>query len=140
MRFAIIRGDHVVNVVEAAPGFEPGDGCRAMPSPDASPGWRFDGEGFAPAAPEADPPRAISMFQAREALRNTPAPGGDNLLAAAQAVVDEARDAQPTLALAWEYATQIDRDGALVAALASRLGLDGPAIDDLFRRAGAVGA
>lgn len=80
------------------------------------------------------------MFQAREALRRSPSPNGGNLLDAVDAYVETRRDDQPTLALAWEYATEVERGGAFVHALAEVFGLDDVALDALFRLAATISA
>ena len=40
--------------------------------------------------------------------------------------------------MAWEYAVQIDRDNALIAAAAAAIGASDEAVDDLFRLAGTL--
>lgn len=140
MRLALICGDLVVNVIEAAEDFVPDSDLQAVPSADAGPGWRYDGLVFSPPGQIASAPVAVSMFQAREALRRSPAPLGGNLLNAVDAYVEAQRLDQPTLALAWEYATEVERDGLFVHALAEGLALDDAALDALFRLAATIAA
>ena len=67
----------------------------------------------------------ISAIQARLAL----------LEAGLLADVEMAVASNPATFLAWEYATQIDRDSPILAAVASELGLTQDQVDALFRRA-----
>jgi hypothetical protein len=83
---------------------------------------------------------SVTMFQTREALRLTRGPNGGSLLAAVDAYVEAHRADNPTLALAWEYAPQVERRGAFVAALAAIFGLDDAALDTLFASAAAIHA
>lgn len=140
MRLAIIRDGVVENVIEAEEGFSAGDGTRTLPAGSAAPGWIFDGVKFLPPKESAATPRVASMFQAREALRRTPAAGGGNLLDAVNAHIEAKREEQPTLALAWEYATEVERDGVFVNALAGDFGLDDATLDELFRHAATIHA
>jgi hypothetical protein len=140
MRIALVRDGRVSNVIEADADFVPEAGTLALPAGEAGPGWLHE-DGVLRRPPE-DPgvPPAVSMFQAREALRRTLSPRGGTLLEAIDAYVESHRIQQPTLALAWEYATRIERDSVLVAALASHFGLDGPAIDRIFQLAATIDA
>lgn len=140
MRMALIRDGVVENVIEAGEEFRGEDGVRAVPSKDAGPGWIFDGERFSPPKDTPAAPPIVTMFQAREALRRTPLSGGGTLLDAVNAYVEARRTEEPTLALAWEYATTVNRDGAFVSALASLFGLDSAALDELFRLAATIDA
>ena len=140
MRMALIRNGVVENVIEADADFAIGDGALVAPAQDAGPGWTFDGAAFAPPAETPPTPRAVSMFQAREALRRTTAAIGGNLLDAVNAYVEAHQRDAPTLALAWEYATEVERDGKFVTALASVFELDAAAIDELFRLAATIDA
>lgn len=140
MRIAIIRDGLVVNVIEADGAFDPGDGTLAAPAEEAGPGWTYDGAKFTPPPDVVRAPDAVSMFQAREALRRTERADGGNLLDAVGAFVDSQRTEQPTLALAWEYATEVERRGVFVTTLAAKFGLDDAALDELFRRAATISA
>jgi len=145
MRFALVRDGVVENVIEAEEDFPnvefpEGGGAAALPAQNAGPGWTYDGATFLPPVESAPVPQSVTMFQAREILRRTPAPGGVALLDAVNAFVDAQRLEQPTLALAWEYATQVERNGVFVTALASVFGLSDTALDDLFRLAAAIDA
>lgn len=140
MRMALIRDGVVENVIEAAEDFRGEDGARAVPAKDAGPGWTYDGERFSPPQDSPAAPQVVTMFQAREALRRTPLSGGGTLLDTVNADVEAKREDEPTLALAWEYAASVHRNGAFVTALASRFGLDEVALDDLFRLAATIDA
>lgn len=140
MRLALVRDGVVENVIEAGADFSPEDGLVAIAADQAGPGWRYEAGTLLPPATVAPAPASVSMFQAREALRRTPAPGAGNLLDAVNAYVEAQRAEQPTLALAWEYATQVERDGVFVMSLANVLGLSGTALDDLFRLAATIEA
>lgn len=141
MRMALIRDGLVVNVIEAEPGFAPQDGAEAVETQSAAPGWIYAGGAFRPPPPAKAPaPAAVTMFQAREALRRTPASGGGVLLDAVNAYVEARRDSDPTLSLAWEYATHVERGGRFVTSLAGAFGLDEAALDDLFRLAATIAA
>lgn len=77
-------------------------------------------------------PTTVTRFQARAALL------GAGLLPQVEAAVAASGDA--FLQLAWAEATTFSRASPTVAALAGALGLDGAALDDLFRAAGAIEA
>lgn len=140
MRLALVQDGTVVNVVEAGDSFRPEPGLRAIPSAEAGPGWRHDGKTFSPPPDRHVSPTSVSMFQAREAMRRRPAGDGRSLLDAMDAYVDTHRLSQPTLALAWEYATKVERDGVLVQSLAAALGMDDASLDALFQLADAIHA
>ncbi|MGJ0510429.1 MAG: hypothetical protein ACR652_25565 [Methylocystis sp.] len=141
MRLALIKDGVVINVIEADTDFTPEPGLRAIASAEAGPGWTHDGGRFSPPhESDSAPPASVSMFQAREALRRVPTPDGSCLLDAVNAYVDAHRSDQPTLALAWEYATEVTREGVFVEALAKTFDLDAAALDRLFRQAAAIRA
>jgi hypothetical protein len=140
MRLALVRDGVVENVIEANENFISADGALVLPAQDAGPGWTYDGERFSPPTAAPATPESVTMFQAREALRRTQAIGGGSLLDAVNAYVEAKRDDEPTLALAWEYATEVKRDGAFVMALAGLFGLDAAALDNLFRHAASIKA
>lgn len=56
MRYALIKNDLVVNVIEAEEEFAAGlQGYDAVhPSEEAGPGWAWNGSGFVPPAQESD--------------------------------------------------------------------------------------
>ncbi|MBP0492152.1 hypothetical protein [Roseomonas indoligenes] len=96
-------------------------------------GWLYDGSTFtAPApveAPEDPVPTSITPRQARLALLQA------GLLDEVDAAVAAAgRAAQ----LEWEYATIVERNGALVERLAAGIPLTDQQVDDLFRAAAAL--
>lgn len=140
MRLALVQDRTVVNVIEADDDFAPETGLRAIPSTRAGPGWRYDGETFSPPPESTSAPQSVSMFQAREAMRRRRTDEERSLLDAVDSYIDGQRLSQPTLALAWEYATEVDRAGALVQALAGVFGIDEAALDELFRLAATIRA
>lgn len=75
-------------------------------------------------------PMAITMRQARLALLNA---GLLDDVEAAIITMDEPQRTQTQIE--WEYAQEVQRDNALVAALGPMLGLDDAAIDSLFSMA-----
>lgn len=80
-------------------------------------------------APEAAS-QSITMRQARLALLNA---GLLDDVEAAIITMDEPQRTQTQIE--WEYAQEVQRDNALVAALGPKLGLDDAAIDSLFSMA-----
>lgn len=140
MRLALVQDGIVVNVVEADEGFSPDNGLLAIPSAEAGPGWRYDGKTLAPPHEKLTTPKCVSMFQAREAMRRFPTRDGGCLLDTVNRYIDQRRLEQPTLALAWEYAVDIARDGVFVQTLAGAFGLDDAALDELFRLAATIHA
>ena len=75
-------------------------------------------------------PQSITMRQARLALLNA---GLLDDVEAAIITMDEPQRTQTQIE--WEYAQEVQRDNALVAALGPMLGLDDAAIDSLFSMA-----
>jgi hypothetical protein len=90
--------------------------------------WRQRWVAHARPASPAPVPETVTPLQARRALRAA------GLLATVEALMasapEEAREA-------WEYAVEIRRDDATLAALAAQIGLTAPQLDDLFRDAAA---
>lgn len=83
-----------------------------------------------PVAVSGKMPMAITMRQARLALLNA---GLLDDVEAAIITMDEPQRTQTQIE--WEYAQEVQRDNALVAALGPMLGLDDAAIDSLFSMA-----
>lgn len=78
-------------------------------------------------------PARVSMAQARIALRHA------GLLDRIEAGISSLPDVQREDVLtAWEYASEVSRDGALVSALAGLFGLDAATLDALFVAAAAI--
>ncbi len=140
MRIALIRDGVVINVIEADADFVPDDGLRAILCETAGPGWSYADDAFS--APPESPcvPDSVSMFQAREALRRTSNGSGGTLLDDVGAFIEAQRLDQPTLALAFEYATEVERDGDFVTTLAAQFHLDDARLDALFRLAATIQA
>lgn len=93
-----------------------------------------------PASPPPVPPE-VTMFQARAVLLQTPGSPGPTLFHDVDAAMQAGKTASPEGLLAWqawEYANTMFRDGLLVQSMAATLGLDAPALDDLFRAAAQV--
>lgn len=124
---AVLQAAGVLIVRPVAPVHEPG-----MIPVEGEPEQR-DGEWWqtwhlVPAPqPEPEPvPASVTPLQIRRALL------AQGLLDEVQAFV-EAADLETRMA--WEYAIQIDRDNALIAAAAEAIGATDADVDDLFRLA-----
>ena len=77
------------------------------------------------------------MVQAVLALRAAPgSSAGKTLLDDVEAAVAAASD--PRIALAWKYASVLDRDGVFLAGLAPSLGLNAAKLDALFTAAASI--
>jgi hypothetical protein len=74
-------------------------------------------------------PQVVTPLQARKAINAAGLRA--SIEAAVAASGQDAKDA-------WEYATEIRRDNALIASMAAGLGLTSAQIDDLFRAAAAL--
>ena len=74
-------------------------------------------------------PEEVPQWQARTALLRA------GLLTQIEAAVAQASQ---EVKIAWEYAPNIRRDSAFVAAMAAALGLTDQQLDDLFRAAAAI--
>jgi len=124
MRYAIIEGGIVANVIEAEAGFTI-PGVVLVASDVAGPGWTYDGSAFYPPVPPPAPvPDSVSPLQARRALRNVGLLETVNDIVAA--ADDDTRDA-------WEYTIEVRRDSPILAELSTQLGMTSEQIDDLFR-------
>lgn len=78
-------------------------------------------------APPPSAPQSISMRQARLALLSA------GLLSQVEAAIDGLEEPERTAArIEWEYATELRRDHALIAALAAEVNLTEEQVDDLF--------
>ncbi len=77
-------------------------------------------------------PVSVSMAQARVTLRAA------GLLAPVQAAIDTAKALNPAIGDAWEYATELRRDSAMVLHLAKVMGLTDAQVDALFKAASEV--
>jgi hypothetical protein len=88
--------------------------------------WVFNGSTFtAPVIPEPEPyiPSVVSMRQARLALLQS------GLLTTVDAAIAQGTEADK---ISWEYATEVNRNDALVTNLSVTLGLTDQQLDDLF--------
>lgn len=71
-------------------------------------------------------PNSVSPLQARKALR---------ILGLMPSVKAFLANADEEIVEAWEFATAIDRDNAVLALAAQELGMNSDQVDDLFRMA-----
>lgn len=115
--------------------FNPGYAQQFVSCPDdVRAGWTYDGTNWAAPAPVPTPvPSVVSMRQARLALLQAGKLAEVNAAIAALPSPDK-EQAQ----IEWEYATEVERDSALVAQLAPALGLNAAALDALFTTAAAL--
>lgn len=74
---------------------------------------------------KSPPVQMVTPLQARRALLEA------GLLDAVEALVATSPDAS----LAWQYATEVNRNDPLIATLAYELGMDADQIDEIFLRA-----
>lgn len=132
MRYAIIDGTDVVNVIEAEPGFEL-PGFLLVPTETAGPGWTYDpvsGE-FSPPPPQPEPvPQYCTRRQGRLALLGV---GKLDLVESAIAAIE---DPTERMAAQIEYeADTWDRGNAFLQAMWAQLGGTEQQLDDMFREA-----
>lgn len=132
MRTAVIDDTKVVNVIEAAPGFEL-PGFLLVPTETAGPGWSYDpvsGE-FSPPPPQPEPvPQSCTRRQGRLALLGV---GKLDLVESAIAAIE---DPTERMAAQIEYeADTWERDNAFLQAMWAQLGGTEQQLDDLFREA-----
>lgn len=78
-------------------------------------------------------PHVVSMRQARLALL-----ASGNLAAVDAAIAALPSPQKEAAQIEWEYATEVQRESALIASLAPALGMDDAAIDALFSAAAAI--
>lgn len=130
MRYAIIGGDAVTNVIVADADFAASIG--AIECPDyAGIGWKFDGTTWTEPDPVKPPvPEVVTMRQARLALLQ--AGKLNDVDAAINALASPQKEEAQ---ISWEYSTEVRRDSDLVKQLAPGLGLDDDALDALFIQA-----
>jgi hypothetical protein len=97
-------------------------------SPEVKVNWLYsDGIFSAPPAPIKSPPKIVSMRQARLALLQA------GLLSTVNtAIAAMTGDAGEAARIEWEYATEVNRDKALVQSLALSLNLTETQLDNLF--------
>ena len=130
MRYAILSGNTVSNVIVADAEFAASIGAVECPD-EAGIGWSYDGKTWSAPVPAPGPvPTVVSMRQARLALLQA------GKLADVTAAINALPSPQKEAAqIEWEYATEVQRDSALVKQLAPALGMDGAALNALFRTA-----
>lgn len=131
MRAHVIENGIVVNTIEV-------DSLDILPNlieaTEGGIGWSYDGHKFtAPPPPPTVVPESVTMRQARLALL-----GAGKLSAVDAAIASLPSPMKEAAQIEWEYAIEVRRDSNLVKQLASSLGLDDAALDDLFRQATAL--
>jgi hypothetical protein len=128
MRYAIIKDDQVINVVEADAGWIAKYAPGAVASNDASPGDTYSGGQFVrPAAPPPPVPAAVTMRQARLALL------GAGLLDDVEAAINAMAEPAKTAArIEWDYSSELQRAHPLVSTLGASLGLTSEQLDSMF--------
>lgn len=129
MRFALINGDVIVNVVEQdTPPTIPGEWVECG---NAGPGWvRVNGEFQAAVTPPAVPAK-VTRRQARQAL----------LLAGKLQMVEPAINAIPDatqramIMIEWQDSLEFERNRPTLVALATAIGMTSADLDALFVQA-----
>lgn len=134
MKYAFIRNDTAVEVVEADPHmlFVPHYASQFVQVPDdVCAGWFISaGEWSAPPPPAAVVPQSVTMRQARLALL------ANNMLANVQTAINSMPEPDKTKAqIEWEYSNAMERNNSFVATLGAALGLNAAALDALFIQA-----
>lgn len=95
-----------------------------------TPEWTYNGTSFVPPAPpQVVIPSIVSMRQARLALLHA------GLLATVDAAIAAGGQADQ---ITWEYATEVNRNSALVSNMAAALNLTSQQLDDLFTLAASL--
>ncbi len=130
MRYAILNGNKVENVIVADAEFAANVGAVACPD-EVGIGWTFDGASWAAPAPMPAPvPQVVTMRQARLALLQI------GKLADVETAIESLPSPQKEAAkIEWEYSTEVRLDSDLVKQLAPGLGLDDAALETLFTQA-----
>lgn len=118
-RYAVIQDGIVVNVVKAIQAM----GSDWVRSDTAEIGDQWDGSTFSTPAAQPEVPRAVTPLQMRKALRQS------GLAAAVGAYLTTTSD---EVNEEWEYALEIQRDNALIAAAATALNKTDSEVDALF--------
>lgn len=91
-----------------------------------------------PAPPVPTAPQAVSRFQGREAMWQTPH-GETTLFEAAEAIINH-QDTPAMYRRAWADLQEFRRDSEMLQAIATALGLAAADLDALFVKAGAIAA
>jgi hypothetical protein len=95
-------------------------------------------DGWVPLGQTASVPESVTAFQIKAALHALPAISGpDTLYDEINSLLTSAGGVSY---LAWEYATEVTRNGQLVNSLASQLGWTGEQLDKLFISAAGISA
>lgn len=127
MNYAIITDGIVINIIVADAAFAAGVG--AIPAQDAGIGWSYSGGVFtAPAAPAPVVPASVTRRQARQALLL--AGLLDSVDPAIAAIADPTERAMAQIE--WQDSQDFERHRPLLVSLATALGLDSAALDQLF--------
>lgn len=133
MKYAVLNGSLVVNVIDADADFAASIGAVECPR-HVGIGWSYDGGAWSAPAPEPVPvPSVASMRQARLALLQI-----GKLADVATAINALPSPAKEAAQIEWEYATEVRRDSALMQQLAAAIGLTKADLDALFTQAVAL--
>lgn len=134
-RYAIIVGGAVLNVVESdqanADAYAAREGGMAVESATAGPGDSYESGEFTRPAVVAPVPLSVTKRQARQALLLA------GLLDQVQPAIDAIPDAtaRGMAQIEWDDSQEYHRDRPVLISLATALGLDAAALDNLFRTA-----
>lgn len=135
-RIALVLAGVVDTVVIAPDGWTSPNHDESVTLPSGSrvgPGWVYSAGEFVAPTIAAPVPRSVTMRQARLALLNA------GLLSSVGAAIDAMSEPSRSAArIEWEYSNELQRENALVLALAPALGLTSEQVDVLFISARAL--
>ncbi len=137
-RYALVRDGKVENIAEWAGNvaWDPGEGVTRVRSDTAQIGDHYDGSTFSTPPVVLSVPDSVTPVQIRKAIRQS---GIAAQVATYHAQVETAATAGDAAAIdaleAWEYASEVRRNNALIAAAAAGMGLTEAQTDGLFRLA-----
>ncbi|MFM2042129.1 MAG: hypothetical protein RLY86_705 [Pseudomonadota bacterium] len=136
MKYAIVNGSRVLNVVLADPQYAAAQGW--LPCPDnAAPGWSFQSGVFSPPDPAPEPvPPEVTRTQLRLSMLEDPGetggPAADTLLDWVDRYVAASGDR--ALQERWAAST-MERHSPMLTAMAPVFGLSAADVDRIFIRA-----